>query len=101
MFTTPAIRCFPTGTNQVTTFKPTGNDIASAGGAPDLLNWFVNRWSATAIVENEHEGETGTEWYATRLEIPFEIVDRIDLLKDHSKGKTSPKRGERPADLKG
>lgn len=83
MFTTSNIRCTQTGSSNVTTFSPTGNEVSSAGGRPTLLNWYINQWSVSAVVENEEQTDDGgVEWIPYRFELPFEKVQTVQLVKN-------------------
>jgi hypothetical protein len=87
-FTTPVIRAIDQRwPAKAITHEPTGNDVSSASGGKGLLDWYINRWSASATVELPEQNEDGDiSFFPERFEIPFELVDKVELAKDKQTG---------------
>ncbi len=90
-FTTPKIEAYIADRpSKVATFEPNNHELCSASGRSDLHDWFVNQWSVSAVIMDSEPAEDGqNEFFPHRFEIPFEIINRVELLKDMAEGEWS------------
>lgn len=74
-------------------WRSNGQPATSAGSHPTLLDWSINRWSASTAVNllEELEDPEIDLPIAYRINLPFERVDSVDIVKNPARSKSQRK----------